>query len=208
MALAAEAGGRMAVSIVALALPEVRLIVPDRFLDERGFFSETYSRRALAEAGIADEFVQDNHSLSVPAGTLRGLHYQLPPFAQAKLVRVTRGAVLDVAVDLRRGSPTFGRHVAAMLSASAWNQLFVPVGFAHGFCTLEPDTEIVYKVTAPYSREHDRGVRWDDPELAIDWPVGPEAVVLSEKDRALPLLAEVAESALFELGVMDRETRQ
>ena len=188
----------MAVSIVALAIPEVRLIVPDRFRDERGFFSETYSRRALAEAGIADEFVQDNHSLSVPAGTVRGLHYQLPPFAQAKLVRVMRGAILDVAVDLRRGSPTFGRHVAATLSAAAWNQLFVPVGFAHGFCTLEPDTEVVYKVTAYYSREHDRGIRWDDPELGIDWPVDPAAAVLSQGSCAA-LAGEVTEPDLFEL---------
>lgn len=189
----------MAVSIVSLAIPEVRLLVPDRFADERGFFSETYSRRGLAEAGIEDEFVQDNHSLSAPVGTVRGLHYQLPPFAQAKLVRVTRGAVLDVAVDLRHGSPTFGRHVAATLSAANWSQLFVPVGFAHGFCTLEPDTELVYKVTAHYSREHDRGIRWDDPDLAIDWPVEPAVVVLSDKDRALPRLAEVAASGLFEL---------
>ena len=189
----------MAVSIVSLAIPELRLIVPDRFADERGFFSETYSRRDLAEGGIEDEFVQDNHSLSAPVGTVRGLHYQLPPFAQAKLVRVTRGAVLDVAVDLRQGSPTFGRHVAATLSAANWNQLFVPAGFAHGFCTLEPDTELVYKVTAHYSREHDRGIRWDDPDLAIDWPVEPAAVVLSDKDRALPRLAEIAASGLFEL---------
>jgi dTDP-4-dehydrorhamnose 3,5-epimerase len=193
----------MAVSIVSLALPEVRLIVPDRFLDERGFFSETYSRRALVEAGIADEFVQDNHSLSVPVGTVRGLHYQLPPFAQAKLVRVTRGAALDVAVDLRRGSPTFGRHVATTLSAAKWNQLLVPVGFAHGFCTLEPDTEIVYKVTAYYSRGHDRGIRWDDPELGIDWPVTAGAAILSDKDRALPLMAELDEAELFGLREKD-----
>ena len=186
----------MAVSIVALALPEVRLIVPERFRDERGFFSESYSRRALAEAGIGEEFVQDNHSLSRPVGTVRGLHYQLPPYAQAKLVRVTRGAVLDVAVDLRRGSPTFGRHVSATLSAEAWNQLYVPIGFAHGFCTLEPDTEIVYKVDAYYSREHDRGILWDD--LGIGWPVDPTAAVLSVKDRALPRLAQVTGADLFE----------
>lgn len=189
----------MAVSIVALAIPEVRLIVPDRFVDERGFFSETYSRRVLAEAGIADEFVQDNHSLSLPVGTIRGLHYQLPPFAQAKLVRVVRGAVLDVAVDIRRGSPTFGRYVAANLSAEGWNQLLVPVGFAHGFCTLEPGTEIVYKVSAYYSREHDRGIRWDDAELAIDWPVQPSVAVLSAKDQGLPRLADVPACDLFEL---------
>jgi dTDP-4-dehydrorhamnose 3,5-epimerase len=188
----------MAVSIASLAIAEVRLIVPDRFRDERGFFSETYSRRVLAEAGIAEEFVQDNHSLSLPVGTVRGLHYQLPPFAQAKLVRVVRGSIFDVAVDLRRGSPTFGRHVAATLSAAAWNQMYVPAGFAHGFCTLEPDTEIIYKVSAYYSREHDRGIRWDDPDLDITWPL-QTAAVLSAKDRALPRLAEVAPSDLFEL---------
>jgi dTDP-4-dehydrorhamnose 3,5-epimerase len=190
----------MAVSTTPLSLPEVRLVVPDRFGDDRGFFSETYSRRALAAAGIVDEFVQDNHSLSARPGTVRGLHYQAPPFAQAKLVRVTRGAVFDVAVDLRRGSPTFGRHASCTLSAEAWNQVFVPEGFAHGFCTLEPGTEVVYKVTAYYSREHDRGIRWDDPELGISWPVDSAAAVLSDKDRALPKLAEVAEGELLSLG--------
>lgn len=190
----------MAVSITSLSLPEVRLIVPDRFGDDRGFFSETYSRRALAAAGIVDEFVQDNHSLSALPGTVRGLHYQLPPFAQAKLVRVTRGAVFDVAVDIRRGSPTFGRHASCTLSAEAWNQLFVPEGFAHGFCTLEPGTEVVYKVTAYYSREHDRGIRWDDPALGIAWPVEPRAAVLSEKDRGLPVMEEATEAALFEFA--------
>src|SRR5215208_629678 len=157
----------MPLSVQALAITEVRLIVPDRFHDERGYFSETYSRRDFAAAGVTDEFVQDNHSLSTKTGTVRGLHYQLAPVAQAKLVRVLRGAIFDVAVDLRRGSPTFGLHVAQTLSAGAWNQLFVPVGFAHGFCTLEPDTEVVYKVTAQYSRAHDRGIRWNDPALAI-----------------------------------------
>ena len=188
----------MAVSITPLSIPEVRLVVPDRFGDDRGFFSETYSRRAFAAAGIADEFVQDNHSLSAGAGTVRGLHYQAPPFAQAKLVRVVRGAILDVAVDMRRGSPTFGGHVRATLSAANGSQLFVPVGFAHGFCTLEPDTEVVYKVTAYYSREHDRGIRWDDPALGIDWPVAAAAAVLSAKDMALPRLADVPAAELFE----------
>jgi dTDP-4-dehydrorhamnose 3,5-epimerase len=193
----------MAVSITSLSLPEVRLIAPDRFGDDRGFFSEVYSRRDFAAAGIAAEFVQDNHSLSAQPGTVRGLHYQLPPFAQAKLVRVVRGAVFDVAVDLRRGSPSFGRHVSAVLSAEAWNRLFVPTGFAHGFCTLEPATEVVYKVTAYYSRDHDRGIRWDDPALGILWPVGPAAAVLSEKDRALPGL-QAAEAALFQFAESPR----
>jgi dTDP-4-dehydrorhamnose 3,5-epimerase len=187
----------MPLSVRPLAIPEVRLIVPDRFRDERGYFSETYSRRDFAAAGIDDEFVQDNHSLSTRSGTVRGLHYQLAPFAQAKLVRVARGAMLDVAVDLRRGSPTFGRHVAQTLSAALWSQLFVPVGFAHGFCTLEPDTEVVYKVTAPYSRAHDRGVRWDDSAFAIPWPIAAGEAILSEKDRALPLLRDLGDEELF-----------
>jgi dTDP-4-dehydrorhamnose 3,5-epimerase len=190
----------MAPSIIPLSLAEVLLIQPERFGDSRGFFSETYSRRTLAEAGITDEFVQDNHSLSAGAGTVRGLHYQLPPFAQAKLVRVTRGSILDVAVDLRQGSPTFGHHVTQPLSADAWNQLFVPVGFAHGFCTLEPDTEVVYKVTAYYSRAHDRGIRWNDPGLDIDWPVDPAKALLSDKDRAHPCLTEIASTELFALA--------
>lgn len=189
----------MAVSISSLAIPAVRLVVPDRFGDDRGYFSETYSRRAFATGGIGEEFVQDNHSLSALAGTVRGLHYQSAPCAQGKLVRVVRGAVLDVAVDLRRGSPTFGGHVHATLSAANGHQLFVPVGFAHGFCTLEPDTEVVYKVTAYYSREHDLGIRWDDPALGIVWPVRPEAAVLSAKDLAMPCLADVSPANLFEL---------
>ena len=188
----------MAFSITATSLPEVRLVLPDRFGDDRGFFSETYSRRALAAAGIADEFVQDNHSLSRGVGTVRGLHYQTAPFAQAKLIRVVRGTILDVAVDLRRGSPTFGRHIHATLSAANGSQLFVPVGFAHGFCTLEPNTEVVYKVTAYYSREHDRGIRWDDPALGIAWPVNAVSAVLSAKDMTLPRLADVPAAELFE----------
>jgi dTDP-4-dehydrorhamnose 3,5-epimerase len=189
----------MGVSITELTIPGVRLVVPDRFGDGRGYFSETYNRQVFAASGIGDEFVQDNHSLSAPVGTVRGLHYQLPPFAQAKLVRVVRGAVQDVAVDLRRDSPTFGAHVAATLSAANGHQLYVPLGFAHGFCTLEPDTEVVYKVTAYYSREHDRGIRWDDPALDIAWPVQPAAAVLSAKDLTLPSLADVPAAELFTL---------
>jgi dTDP-4-dehydrorhamnose 3,5-epimerase len=190
----------MAVAITSLSIPDVKLVVPDRFADDRGFFSETYNRQAFAAGGVADEFVQDNHSLSAAAGTVRGLHYQLPPFAQAKLIRVVKGAIFDVAVDLRRGSPTFGAHVTATLSAASWNQLFVPVGFAHGFCTLEPDTEVAYKVGAFYSRAHDRGIRWNDPALGIAWPVGASDVVLSDKDGALPGLAELTDSELFALA--------
>ncbi len=172
-----------------LKIREVVTIRPDRHEDERGFFSETYSRRALAAAGYDAEFVQDNHSLSVPQGTLRGLHFQAPPAAQAKLVRVVRGAILDVAVDIRVGSPSFGQHVRCELSDRNWNQLYVPEGFAHGFCTLEPDTEVIYKVTDYYAPEHDHGLLWSDPALGIDWPVSDP--LLSEKDRSHPPLREL-----------------
>jgi len=176
--------------IERLAIPEVLLITPPRFSDERGFFSETFSAPRLAEAGIDQPFVQDNHSLSRARGVVRGLHCQLAPRAQGKLVRCVRGAIWDVAVDVRRGSPGFGRHVAAVLSADNWRQLWVPPGFLHGFCTIEPDTEVVYKVTAPYDRAAERGVIWNDPDLALPWPVAAGEAVLSDKDRALPRLAE------------------
>jgi dTDP-4-dehydrorhamnose 3,5-epimerase len=172
--------------IIDTNLQGVKVITPKRFGDARGFFAEVYNRRHLAEHGIDLDFVQDNVSLSRSPGTLRGLHFQTPPFAQAKLVSVLHGAVLDVAVDLRRGSPTLGRHVAARLSAAAGNMLFVPVGFAHGFLTLEPDTLFTYKVSNYYAPEHDRGIRWDDPRLAIDWGIAPDQVTLSDKDRRLP----------------------
>lgn len=178
--------------IERLAIPEVLLIHPKKFGDDRGFFSETYSRQAWRQAGFETEFVQDNHSLSAKAGTVRALHFQVPPFAQDKLVRVVRGAILDVAVDLRRGSPTFGRHVSVVLSAEAWNQLFVPIGFAHGFCTLEDDTEVIYKVTQYYAPDHDRGLLWNDPDLGIAWPVEAEQAVLSDKDRLHPRLKDLA----------------
>lgn len=177
--------------VVPTAIAAVKLMTPRRIVDERGFFSEVYGVRTFAEAGIDTPFVQDNHSLSVRAGTLRGLHFQSPPYAQAKLVRVTRGRVLDVAVDLRRSSATYGRHVAVELSAENWRQLLVPVGFAHGFCTLEPNTEIVYKVSAPYSAAHDLGLAFDDPALGLDWPVRPEDATLSDKDRRQPRLSEL-----------------
>lgn len=173
-------------------IPDVKLIRMRRHEDERGFFSETYSARSLAAAGITCSFVQDNHSFSAHAGTVRGLHFQIPPHAQAKLVRVVRGAVLDVAVDLRAGSPTYGRHVAATLSADEWNMLFIPEGFAHGFCTLTPETEVVYKASRFYEPTHDRGIAWDDPALAIDWPVSRDAAVISAKDRQLPGFGSLA----------------
>lgn len=177
--------------ITQLAIEAVKLIVPKRFGDNRGFFSETYNARTLADAGITDAFVQDNHSLSAEVGTIRGLHFQKPPYAQGKLVRVVRGSILDVAVDLRTGSPTYGQHVSAELSAENWAQLFVPVGFAHAFCTLEPNTEVIYKVTDYYAPEADAGVLWSDPDLAINWPVSPDKAVLSEKDQKLPRLKDL-----------------
>jgi dTDP-4-dehydrorhamnose 3,5-epimerase len=173
------------------AIPEVKIIWPRKFSDNRGFFSETYNRQSFQEAGIDAVFAQDNHSLSADQGTVRGLHYQRDPFAQAKLVRVTKGAILDIAVDVRHGSPSFGRHVAVELSAESWSQIYIPVGFAHGFVTLAPDTEVIYKVTALYSREHEVGIIWNDPDLAIDWPVTPEKAVLSAKDAVLPRLKEL-----------------
>ena len=177
--------------IQSLLIPDVKIITPVRHGDERGFFSEVYNQAALAAAGIHTVFVQDNHSLSRPQGRVRCLQCQTPPFAQAKLVRVLRSSMLDVAVDLRRGSSTFGQHVSAVLSAELGNQILVPVGFAHGFATLEPNTEILYKVSAPYSREHDKGLLWNDPALGISWPVAPEAAVLSAKDQVQPPLSAV-----------------
>jgi len=172
-----------------LTIPDVKLIEPRVFRDERGFFSETFSERDLAMAGLMLRFVQDNHSLSVDAGVVRGLHFQCPPHAQDKLVRVSRGAIFDVAVDLRVGSPTYGRHVSVKISADNWLQILVPKGFAHGFCTLEAHTEVQYKVTNYYAPESDRGVRWDDHMLGIEWPVKGSEVTLSPKDRLLPPLA-------------------
>lgn len=183
---------RMAgLSVEKLALPGILLLTPAIHRDARGFFSETFNSRLFADAGITQTFVQDNQSLSADAGVVRGLHFQIPPRAQDKLVRVVRGSILDVAVDIRHGSPTFGRHVAVTLSASNWSQLWVPKGFAHGFCTLEPNTEVIYKVTDYYAPECDLGIRWDDPALGIAWPVAAEHAILSVKDRRHPTLAEL-----------------
>jgi dTDP-4-dehydrorhamnose 3,5-epimerase len=178
------------VDITALAIPDLKLITPKKFGDNRGFFSEVYNARAMAELGIETEFVQDNHSLSVTAGTVRGLHFQTPPHAQGKLVRVVRGGIFDVAVDLRRGSPTYGRHVAVELSAANWMQFWIPPGFAHGFCTLEPNSEVVYKTTDYYSAENDGGIFWADPQLKIAWPNVAQEAVVSLKDARLPRLAD------------------
>lgn len=175
--------------IISTEIPEVKEIRPVRHHDPRGFFSEIFRESILRENGIDVPFVQENHSLSMDRGVVRGLHFQIPPAGQAKLVRVAAGSVLDVAVDIRHGSPTYGRHVAVVLSAEQGNQLFVPEGFAHGFCTLEPNSELVYKVSRYYSREHDFGLAWDDRDLAITWPISAAEALLSDKDRRQPTLA-------------------
>jgi dTDP-4-dehydrorhamnose 3,5-epimerase len=179
------------VDITATDIPDIKVIRPKKFGDGRGFFSEVHSDAAFRVAGLDVRFVQDNHSHSADVGTVRGLHFQLPPFAQDKLVRVTRGAIFDVAVDLRRGSATYGRHVTARISAAEWNQIFIPAGFAHGLCTLEPDTEVLYKVSREYAPSHDRGILWNDPALGIAWPVDAAAAILSDKDRKHPRFAEL-----------------
>ena len=177
--------------IESLSIPEVRVITPKKHGDSRGFFSETYNKAALSDLGVDLDFVQDNHSKSTQVGVLRGLHFQIAPAAQDKLVRVVSGRIFDVAVDIRHGSPTFGKWVGTEISAEAWNQLLVPVGFAHGFVTLEPNTEVIYKVTAPYAPDCDKGMAWDDPSVGIDWPLDGIAPTLSEKDRTHPTLAEL-----------------
>lgn len=181
-----------ALCVEALAICDVKLIVPPLIADGRGWFCEAYSAEALASVGIDLPFVQDNVSYSRRRGTVRGLHFQSPPDAQAKLVRVIRGRIYDVAVDLRRGSPHFGEHIVVELSDRNRAQLFIPEGFAHGFCTLESDTEVAYKVSRPYAPRADSGLFWRDPELAIQWPVEYSEAILSEKDAALPPLSSTA----------------
>jgi dTDP-4-dehydrorhamnose 3,5-epimerase len=176
------------VRFIETSIPGVMVIEPKVFGDERGFFLESYSRTVFAEHGIDTEFVQDNHSLSARKGVVRGLHFQTPPATQAKLLRVTAGAVWDVVADLRKGSATYGTWEGFELTAANKRMIFVPRGLAHGFCTLEPGTEVMYKVDNPYSPEHDGGIRWNDPDLAVRWPV--EEPVLSAKDRVLPVLAD------------------
>lgn len=175
--------------IRALDIADVKLITPVARVDVRGHFAETFRRDVLLEAGIVDEFVQDNHSLSRAKGVVRGLHLQTSPHAQGKLVRVLRGAIFDVAVDVREGSASFGQHVSAVLSAENWAQLWIPVGFAHGFCTMEPDTEVLYKTTDYYQPSHEVRLRWDDPALDIAWPIPPTEAILSEQDREALTLA-------------------
>jgi dTDP-4-dehydrorhamnose 3,5-epimerase len=172
------------------AIEGVLKIIPAKLGDERGFFSEVFRRDLLEGAGVADDWIQDNHAFSAARGVVRGLHFQAPPFAQAKLIRVLRGAIYDVAVDIRSGSPTFGRHVAAELSAANWAQLYVPAGFAHGYCTLSDDTEVMYKVSAPYNKQSEGGVLWSDPEMGIGWPVANDHATCNERDRTWPVLRD------------------
>jgi dTDP-4-dehydrorhamnose 3,5-epimerase len=182
--------------LIETALPGLVLLEPKIFRDERGFFLETYSRETFVQLGIQANFVQDNHAYSAAAFVLRGLHFQKPPHAQAKLVWVVRGRVLDVAVDLRRGSPSFGRNFCVELSADNFLRLFIPRGFAHGYVTLEPDTEFLYKVDAPFAAQSDAGILWSDPELAVPWP---DCVpVLSAKDRVLPRWKDFATPFVYE----------
>ncbi|MCX2697839.1 dTDP-4-dehydrorhamnose 3,5-epimerase [Ochrobactrum chromiisoli] len=173
-----------------LELDGVLEIIPRKIGDDRGFFSEAYNAKSIGNAGINLHFVQDNHSFSAAKGVLRGLHYQLPPYTQDKLVRVIRGAILDVAVDIRKSSPTFGKWMSLEVSEKKWNQILVPKGFAHGFITLVENTEVIYKVTDYYAPAHDRTIRFDDPAIGIDWPISPSEVQLSEKDRNAPLLVD------------------
>ena len=178
------------VSVVSTDIPDVKLITPVRHRDARGFFVETWNKATLLGHGLALDFVQDNMAHSKSRGTLRGLHFQRPPMAQGKLLGVLAGAVFDVALDLRQGSPTYGRHVTATLSAEEGSQLWIPEGFAHGYCTLEDDTTVFYKQTAFYAPELEAGILWDDPALAIPWPVTRADAILSDKDLHLPPLAE------------------
>lgn len=171
-------------------IPDVKILIPPKFEDSRGFLSETWSAKALEAAGIDCEFVQENQTLSIAPGTVRGLHYQIPPCAQDKLVRVLRGRMLDVAVDIRRDSPTFGKHVCVKLGAENRKQLFVPLGFAHGFVTREPNTEVLYKMSGYYSPQHERGLLWSDPELGITWGIAESEAVLNERDAGHPSLSD------------------
>lgn len=177
--------------VTSLAISEVLLLKPKRFGDERGFFSEVFKESDTSAAGIAERFIQDNHSFSSEKGVVRGLHFQAPPKAQGKLIRVTRGSIFDVVLDIRTGSPTYGQHVAAELSADNWSQLWVPPGFAHGFCTLEPNVEVIYKVTSDYSPPDEGGVMWNDPALGIPWPIAVSEAVLSARDTKWPVLADL-----------------
>lgn len=188
----------MSIQLTRHKIPEILEVAPPRFGDHRGFFSETYKREAFRAVGINSDWVQDNQSFSAEVGTIRGLHFQVPPMPQAKLVRVLRGAIFDVAVDLRRDSHSYGQWIGVELSAEKWNQLLIPVGFAHGFMTLQADTEVLYKVDAPWSRDDERAIRWDDPAIGIDWPDVGRSPTLSDKDRVAMMLQDFISP--FKLG--------
>lgn len=181
--------------VEALSIADVKLITPPRYNDPRGFFSETWSQSRYKDAGIPGPFIQDNHAVSTGAGVLRGLHCQIGPNAQGKLVRCIKGAIFDVAVDVRQGSPTFGQSVGAEISAENWAQIWVPVGFLHAYCTLTAETEVIYKVTGAYDKAAERGVIWNDPDIGIEWPILADKVILSDKDKMLPRLRDLP--ALF-----------
>jgi dTDP-4-dehydrorhamnose 3,5-epimerase len=180
----------------SLNLP--RIIVPKRYVDERGWFSETFHKQRLHTVGITCRFVQDNQSCSKRTGTLRGLHFQVPPAAQAKLVTVLRGRILDVAVDVRRGSPTFGKYVSTELSSASGHQVYIPIGFAHGFLTLEDDVVVMYKTSDYYAPAHDSGIRWNDPDIAFPWPLKDTEIITSDKDRRLPVLKEFVSPFVYD----------
>jgi dTDP-4-dehydrorhamnose 3,5-epimerase len=183
-----------------LEIPDVMLITPSKHGDERGFFSEVFRRDILAEQGVVADFVQDNHVLSAAAGVLRGLHFQIAPSEQGKLVRCSRGAILDVAVDVRRGSPTFGKHVSAEISAENWRQIWVPVGFAHGYVTLKPDSEVIYKTSNYYDPAAERAIAWDDPSLGIDWRFVRSGLTISPKDQRNPRLDDADIAFTYQVG--------
>lgn len=177
-----------------LEIPDVKLITPLKHLDDRGFFLESYNASTWQKCGLYYDFVQDNHSLSRDKGTVRGLHYQIEPYAQDKLVRVISGAILDIAVDIRKSSPTYGRHVAVKLTSDDAKQLFLPKGFAHGFITLDSNTEVLYKVTNFYSPQHDFGIYWNDPDLSIPWGIDYNEAKLSSKDQNWPRLKDAGDT--------------
>jgi dTDP-4-dehydrorhamnose 3,5-epimerase len=189
---------QLPMDVKATKLQGVLVLKPHRFTDERGFFAESYVERLFEEVGVAAKFVQDNQSFSTRQGTIRGLHFQLPPATQTKLVRVSRGCIYDVVVDLRRGSPTYGQWVSERLSAAGGEQIYVPWGFAHGFCTLEPNTEVIYKVDSYYAPLHDSGIIWNDPTLNIPWPVAPEAAIVSAKDSKLGTFSDFVSPFQYE----------
>lgn len=188
----------MSVVVRATELPEVLIVEPARHRDARGFFSETWNARALAEAGIEAAFVQDNHAGSAAKGTVRGFHFQRPPHAQAKLVRVVRGAVFDVVVDIRVGSPRFGRWAGVELSAENWRQLWAPEGFAHAYCTLTPDAEVLYKTTGYYAPDAEGGLALDDPDVGVDWPIALDECVIHPRDKDWPRLGALQSGFVYE----------